>query len=143
MLKDNILSESIFDPLGVKDPIGRLIAIRHPMYANSDGSINVGANLVSNTAIIRMHMEPRDMLEAIPKTIKELGNCDSYLLIHCGGRRLGLAQKGLEQEIYKKVKEAIPDKEFLMIFTFGEYGQNNHSANTVGGLSLSFTGFKE
>ena len=28
-----------------------------------------------------------------------------------------------------------------MVFTFGEYGTHEHSANTVGGLSLSFTGF--
>ena len=28
-----------------------------------------------------------------------------------------------------------------MVFTFGEYGSADHSANTVGGLSLSYTGF--
>ncbi len=143
LMGNQILSKSIFDPLGIKDPIGRMIAIRHPMSSNTDGTINVGGDLVTNTAIIHMHMEPRDMIESIKTTIEELGECDSYLLIHCGGRRLGLAEKGLEQEIQKAVKEVIKDKEFLMIFTFGEYGTYNHSANTVGGLSLSFTGFKE
>ena len=143
LMGGNILTESIFDPLGVKDPIGRLIAIRHPMSSKSDGTINVGGDLVTNTAIIHMHMEPKDMLESIKTTIEELGDCDSYFLVHCGGRRLGLALKGMEQEIYKTVKEVLKDKEFLMVFTFGEYGTYNHSANTVGGLSLSFTGFKE
>ena len=41
------------------------------------------------------------------------------------------------------VKKAIPNKEFLMVFTFGEYGTGDHSSNTVGGLSLSYTGFGE
>ncbi|MBQ6538810.1 MAG: FIST C-terminal domain-containing protein [Bacilli bacterium] len=143
LMGNKILSESIFDPLGVKDPIGRLIAIRHPMFAKSDGTINVGGDLVTNTAIIHMNMEPRDMLESIKTTIEELGDCDSYFLVHCGGRRLGLSMKGLEQEIFNKVKEVTKDKEVLMVFTFGEYGTYDHSANTVGGLSLSFTGFKE
>ena len=49
-------------------------------------------------------MEPKDMLESIKTTIEELGDCDSYFLVHCGGRRLGLALKGMEQEIYKTVK---------------------------------------
>ena len=40
------------------------------------------------------------------------------------------------------MKEVTGDREFLMVFTFGEYGTAEHSANTVGGLSLSFTGFK-
>ena len=39
------------------------------------------------------------------------------------------------------IKKAIPKKEFLMVFTFGEYGRCEHSSNIVGGLSLSFTGF--
>ena len=30
---------------------------------------------------------------------------------------------------------------FICIFTFGEYGYREHSANTCGGLMLSFTGF--
>lgn len=141
LMNNKILTESIFDPLGVKDPIGRLVAIRHPMFAKTDGTITVGSDLVTNTAIIHMHMEPRDMLESIEKTINELGDCESYFLIHCGGRRLGLANKNLEDQIYETVKKATQDKEFLMIFTFGEYGTNNNSANTVGGLSLSFTGF--
>ena len=65
----------------------------------------------------------------------------SYFLVHCGGRRLGLSIEGKEQDIYPAVKEVTGDKEFLMVFTFGEYGACDHSANTVGGLSLSFTGF--
>ena len=144
----NMLAASIFDPLGVKDQIGRVTAVRHPMGANEDGSLSIGANMVTNTAIIHLHMEPEEMVQANPKTIKEVdekigGSADSYFLVHCGGRRLGLQLKGKEEEIYPEVKKVTGDKEFLMVFTFGEYGINEHSGNTVGGLSLSFTGFKK
>ena len=143
-----MLAASIFDPLGVKDQIGRVTAVRHPMGANEDGSLSIGANMVTNTAIIHLHMEPEEMVQANPKTIKEVdekigGSADSYFLVHCGGRRLGLQLKGKEEEIYPEVKKVTGDKEFLMVFTFGEYGINEHSGNTVGGLSLSFTGFKK
>ena len=142
----NLLVETIFNPLGVKDIVGRVTAIRHPMAANEDGSMNIGAQLIEKTAVIQMELTPDEMVAANPKTIKEvdecLGGADSYFLVHCGGRRLGLQLEGKEDQIYPAVKEVTGDKEFLMVFTFGEYGTAEHSANTVGGLSLSFTGFK-
>lgn len=146
----NLLTATIFNPLGVKDPIGSVTAIRHPMAANDDLSMNIGANLAVNTAVIRMHLDPEEMVEANPKAIQELtkimshkGEAQSYFLVHCGGRRLGLALEGLEEKIYPAVKKVTGNKEFLMVFTFGEYGSSDHSANTVGGLSLSYTGFGE
>lgn len=142
----NLLAATIFNPLGVKDPIGSVTAIRHPMAANDDLSMNIGANLAVNTAVIQLHLEPEDMVKANPKTVEEVNalmeeEAQSYFLVHCGGRRLGLSIEGKEQDIYPAVKEVTGDKEFLMVFTFGEYGACDHSANTVGGLSLSFTGF--
>ncbi len=142
----SLLTESIFNPLGVKDITGRLIAIRHPMAANDDLSMNIGARLCENTAVIEMELTPDEMVAANPKTVKEvdnlIGDADSYFLVHCGGRRLGLALEGKEDLIYPEIKKATGNKEFLMVFTFGEYGTYEHSENIVGGLSLSFTGFK-
>ena len=143
----NLLVETIFKPLGVKDITGRLTAIRHPMAANEDLSMNIGAQLIEKTAVIQMELSPDGMVAANPETIREVdakldGGADSYFLVHCGGRRLGLQLENKEAEIYPAVKEVTGDKEFLMVFTFGEYGTAEHSANTVGGLSLSFTGFK-
>ena len=140
----NLLTATITAPLGVKDPIGKVIAIRHPMAGNDDYSMNIGADLVTNTAVIQMENTPEGILKANAETVakvSELMNTDinSYFLIHCGGRRLGLAIAGIEEKIYPEIKKAIPDKEFLMVFTFGEYGRGDHSSNTVGGLSLSFT----
>ena len=140
----NLLTATITAPLGVKDPIGKVTAVRHPMNGNDDYSMNIGADLVTNTAVIQMENTPEGILKANAETVakvSELMNTDinSYFLIHCGGRRLGLAIAGIEEKIYPEIKKAIPDKEFLMVFTFGEYGRGDHSSNTVGGLSLSFT----
>ncbi len=143
-----ILVETICEPLGVKDPIGNIVAVRHPMYANPDYSMNIGADLAVNTAVILLKNTPEGILKANEKTVKELNalmndNAKSYFLIHCGGRRLGLSIAEIEDRIYPEIKKATGDKEFLMAFTFGEYGSNEHSSNTVGGLSLSYTGFEE
>ena len=109
-------------------------------------SMNIGANLSVGTAVVQMHMEPNEMVNANPVAIEKVNGlmrkeASSYFLVHCGGRRLGLALEGKEEDIYPAVKEVTGDKEFLMVFTFGEYGKSDHSANTVGGLSLSYTGF--
>lgn len=148
LMGSNLLTETIFNPLGVKDQIGNVIAVRHPMFANEDDSMNIGANLEVNTAIIRLTNTPNGMLDSNACVVKKLdklmkNNPESYFLVHCGGRRLGLQLSGLEDKIYSEIKKAIPDKEFLMVFTFGEYGRCEHSSNIVGGLSLSFTGFGE
>ncbi len=144
----NLLTETICAPLGVKDPIGKVTAVRHPMNGNDDYSMNIGADLALNTAVILLENTPEGILSANEETVekvKDLMNTDiqSYFLVHCGGRRLGIALAGIEDKIYPEIKKAIPDKEFLMVFTFGEYGRGDHSSNTVGGLSLSYTAFGE
>ena len=148
LMGSNLLTETICAPLGVKDPIGKVVAVRHPMFANDDLSMNIGADLAENTAVIQLSNTPEGILMANEDTIAKLNGLmntpvNSYFLVHCGGRRLGLALSQIEDRIYPTVKKSIPDKEFLMVFTFGEYGEGDHSSNTVGGLSLSFTGFGE
>ena len=146
LMGNNLLTETICAPLGVKDPIGKVTAVRHPMFGNDDLSMNIGANLAENTAVIQLSNTPEGILKANEETINNLNKLmvnepTSYFLVHCGGRRLGLALSQIEDKIYPEVKKVIPDKEFLMVFTFGEYGTGDHSSNTVGGLSLSYTGF--
>ena len=146
LMGNNLLTESICAPLGVKDPIGKVTAVRHPMFGNDDLSMNIGANLAENTAVIQLSNSPEGILKANEETINNLNKLmettpNSYFLVHCGGRRLGLALSQIEDKIYPEVKKVIPDKEFLMVFTFGEYGTGDHSSNTVGGLSLSYTAF--
>ena len=146
LMGNNLLTETICAPLGVKDPIGKVTAVRHPMFGNDDLSMNIGANLALNTAVIQLTNTPEGILKANEETINNLNKlmvseANSYFLVHCGGRRLGLALSQIEDKIYPEVKKVIPNKEFLMVFTFGEYGMGDHSSNTVGGLSLSYTAF--
>ena len=42
-------------------------------------------------------------------------------------------------EVYEQLKKEAGDVPFLVVFTFGEYGYEEHSSNICGGLMLSFT----
>ena len=53
--------------MGVKDRLGDLIAIRHPMYGNKDGSMNIGANLAVNTAVIQMEATVDELINSTGK----------------------------------------------------------------------------
>lgn len=152
---NNLLSASITKPLGVKDPIGNLIAIRHPMFGDDQGTadsnddvMNLGNHLVKNTAIIQMEATIDELIHSNYVVLDELSHMmkhdpAAYLLIHCGGRRLGIAMEKREHEIYDELMKAANGKPFIVAFTFGEYGYKEHSANTCGGLSLSFTAFSK
>ncbi len=141
---NNLLVSTITEPLGVKDRLGDLVAIRHPMFGNKDGSMNIGANLAVNTAVIQMEATVDELISSTGKTMKELnqemnGEIGAYLLVHCGGRRLGIGDRIDEvTKLLKKQSKGVP---FIAIFTFGEYGVKDHGANTTGGLMLSFTAF--
>ena len=141
---NNLLVTTITKPLGVKDRLGDLVAIRHPMYGNKDKSMNIGANLAVNTAVIQMEATVDELINSTGNTMKELNNdmhgeVGAYLLVHCGGRRLGIGDR--IDEVSKQLKEQAHGKPFIAVFTFGEYGVKDHGANTTGGLMLSFTAF--
>ena len=63
----------------------------------------------------------------------------AYILIHCGGRKLGIGKR--LPEVHKQLLKEAKGVPFITVFTFGEYGYFEHSANTCGGLMLSFTAF--
>ena len=143
---NNLLVTTITKPLGVKDRLGDLIAIRHPMYGNPDKSMNIGANLAVNTAIIQMEASVDELIDSTGKTMKEekkeLDNeAGAYLLVHCGGRRLGIGDR--IDEVAEQLKKEANGVPFITVFTFGEYGVKDHGSNTTGGLMLSFTAFSK
>ena len=146
LMGGNLLAATVTKPLGVKDPIGSVTAVRHPMTGNPDYSMNIGNHLALGTAVMQLETTVDGLIKSNSETLKALNakmkkEAKSYFLVHCGGRKLGIADRA--NEIYDEVKKTVGDKEFLMVFTFGEYGSNDHSANTCGGLTLSFTGFSE
>ena len=114
------------------------------MFGNADGSMNIGANLAENTAVIQMEATVDELINSTGKTMKELNKdmeseVGAYLLVHCGGRRLGIGDR--IDEVAKQLKKEAKGVPFLTIFTFGEYGVRDHGSNTTGGLMLSFTAF--
>ena len=142
----NLLVTTITSPLGVKDRLGNLTAIRHPMNGNDDKSMNIGANLAVGTTVIRMEATVDELINSTGKTLKELKkkcpNAAGYLLVHCGGRRLGIGDR--MNEVYEQLKKEAGDVPFLVAFTFGEYGYtDDDQTNTTGGLMFSFTAFEK
>jgi hypothetical protein len=142
----NLLGATICAPLGVKDRLGDLVAIRHPMNGNEDNTMNLGSNISVNTAIIYMEGSVDELISSTGKTLNELkekldADPGAYHLVHCGGRRAGIDSR--IDEVAKEIKEAAGDVPFIVEFTFGEYGYEQDGINTCGGLMLSFTGFSK
>ncbi len=146
LLGADLLAASIVSPLGVKDRLGDLVAIRHPMNGNDDHTINVGNKLAPNTAVIRMEATVDELVDSTGNTMAALKEkmdapAGAYLLVHCGGRRAGIGDR--IDEVAAQLKEAAGDTPFICEFTFGEYGHEQDGLNTCGGLMLSFTGFEK
>ena len=94
----NLLATTITSPLGVKDRLGKLIAIRHPMGGNPDGSMNIGNVLSEKTVVIRMEATVDELINSTGDTLKALiakipGKPVAFHLVHCGGRRAGIGER--------------------------------------------------
>lgn len=140
----NLLGYAVCKPLAVKDRLGDLAAIRHPMNGNEDDSIAIGNNLAVGTAVIQMEASVDELIAAVGKTLEELkakigGPIGGLHLVHCGGRRAGIADR--INEVTEQIKKSVGDIPFIVEFTFGEYGYEDDGNNTCGGLMLSFTAF--
>ena len=140
----NLLVTTITAPLGVKDRLGDLVAIRHPMNGNEDGSMAIGNNLAEKTCVIRMEATIDELIISASKTIEELlakrkEKPVALHLVHCGGRRAGIGDR--IEEVAEGMKRAAGEIPFLAEFTFGEYGFTSDNNNTCGGLMLSYTAF--
>ena len=142
----NLLVRSITNPLGVKDPLGDLIAVRHPMNGNDDGSIAVGNNLAIGTAIALLESDTDGLIKAVSTALADLKAkmkvpVAGFHLVHCGGRRIGIGDR--INELTAAIKKEVGAIPFIVEFTFGEYGYEDDGRNTCGGLMLSFTAFGE
>ncbi|MEE3363006.1 MAG: FIST N-terminal domain-containing protein [Anaerovoracaceae bacterium] len=144
LMGGELLGTSVTAPLGVKDRLGDLVAIRHPMNGNDDFSINVGNNLAVGTAVIQMKGSVDQLISSVGETLEDLkekmdGPIGALHLVHCGGRRAGIGDR--INEVVDQVKNSVGDIPFIVEFTFGEYGYEDDGLNTCGGLMLSFTAF--
>ncbi len=151
LIGSNLLAASITKPLGVKDPLGNLTVIRHPMFGNDEGTktnaddtITLGNKVVEGTAIIQLESSIDELISSTGDTLKDVRkqlytSPAAYILIHCGGRKLGIGDR--IEEVYKQLVKEAKGVPFITVFTFGEYGYDEHSSNICGGLMLSFTAF--
>lgn len=151
--ENNLLVASITKPLGVKSPFGDMTVIRHPMFGDdnntktlNDDVMRLGNNLIEKTAVIQMEATVDELIDSTGNTLRELKkkcpNAAGYLLIHCGGRRLGIGDR--MNEVYEQLRKEAGDVPFLVAFTFGEYGYTEDAkTNAAGGLMLSFTAFEK
>lgn len=149
--KSNLLAASITRPLGVKDPLGNLTVVRHPMFGNdmgtrttADDTITLGNKVVPKTAIIQLEATVDELINSTGTTLKDVkkqlyADPAAYVLIHCGGRKLGIGNR--LAEVYSQLVKEAKGVPFITVFTFGEYGYDEHSSNICGGLMLSFTAF--
>ncbi len=147
----NLLESSVKKPLGIKDPLGNLTIIRHPMFGNdmgtkttSDDTITLGNKVVEKTAIIQLEATEDDLIDATGEALKDVKkqlyqDPAAYVCIHCGARRLAIQNR--MDEVHKQLVKEAKSIPFIMAFTFGQYGYDEHSANICGGLMLSFTAF--
>jgi len=141
----NLLATCVTAPLGVKDRLGELTAVRHPMNGNDDYSMAVGNDMAEGTAIIQLEASVDELIASVGKTLAELKGkmngkeIGALHLVHCGGRRAGIDSR--IDEVTKEIKSQVGDIPFITEFTFGEYGYEDDGRNTCGGLMLSFTAF--
>lgn len=148
---NNLLAASITKPLGIKDPLGNLTVVRHPMFGNdmgtrttTDDTITLGNKVVPGTAIIQLEATIDDLINSTGNTLADVRKKlykepAAYFLVHCGGRKLGIGTR--INEVHKQILKETRGVPFITVFTFGEYGYDEHSANICGGLMLSFTAF--
>ena len=150
---NNLLYSSILKPLAIKDPLGNITVIRHPMFGDdmgtkttTDDTITLDNKVVEKTAIIQCEITKQGLINSSGDTLKELRRKtyrepSAYILFFDAGRKIGIG-KDIDVVHKQLVKEAkgVP---FICIFSFGEYGYNEHSSNICGGLMLSYTEFSQ
>lgn len=151
LIGTKLLEISASKPLGIKDPLGNLTIIRHPMIGNdmgtkttTDDTITLGNKVVPRTAIIQLEATTDELIDASVNTLRDLRrqlytDPAAYILIHSGNRRKVIGDR--LNEVHKLLVKEAKGVPFIMPFTFGEYGYDSHSANICGGLMLSFTVF--
>lgn len=145
-----ILAESTLAPLGrqagyVADVPFYLLA--HPAYANSDGSIDLFANVESGEQVTLMTGAIESLTARAGKVAAMA--CDrsrltkddiaGALVIYCGGCML--AVKDHMHSVVEGIDEALGGAPFLGVFTFGEQGQVIDGQNRHGNLMISCVSF--
>ena len=141
-----LLDAGVIYPFSIKDPIGSVTLIRQPILADNDGSMVMSNKVVPGTAVNLMVSNPEELVESVETTLDRLNEkakneIAAYLFFHCGKRKYLIDSR--INEVYNAIDNKTNDKPFLGAFTFGEFGFNDHSANSCGSLMLSFVSIEK
>jgi len=148
---EGILEAAILKPLGVKAVQGNLTLVKQPMCIEDmgtktimDDKIKLGNIIMEKTAIIQLETTVDEMIESNKNLLKKLqvklfSAPAAYILINSAGRKMLLKER--LDEVYKILLQETRGIPFIMPFTYGQFGYEEHSANCCGGLMMSFTVF--
>lgn len=142
----NLLDAAVEFPFGTKDPIDSVTLIRQPIFGNEDKTIKMSNKIVPGTCINLMSASANEFIGSVSETLEKLNSkvkndVAGYLFFHCGKRKYVIDER--INEVYEIMKEKTQGKPFIAPFTFGEYGFNDHSANSCGSLMLSFVSIEK
>lgn len=143
---EKLLKESVLDALAIKTIDGSFLAIRQPINGNTDSSINISNDIAVNTAIIHTKISKNELIESPKLIIRELNSNLKkepafYIIEHNASRKSAI--EGNIEELNRKLKKELGDVPYLMPFSYGEYGSNEHSQNICGSLMISATVFEK
>lgn len=145
LLGQQLLSETLFNPLGIESYTGGPVIVHHPMVGNEDGTFYLGNNVAEFASVIRLQATTDDLLKCCEDTIEDVNRYittpGAYLCIHCAG--MGMAIGDRLEEVAEILKEKCGDVPFIVAFTYGEYGNRKALGNICCGLSLTFTGLQK
>ena len=153
IMKEKLRETSILKPLGIKNPTGNILIVKHPLYGNNkdtkstnDDTIMVGSKVVEGTGVIALAITEDEIVDSTTETIKNLKKKmyvkpSGYIFFHNEDRKKVIGDR--LDELHKQILKETKSTPFIVVFTNGEYGYNEHSENTCGELMLSFTAFGE
>ena len=141
------LDASVIYPFGVKDPINSITLLRQPVFSTDENSLIMSNNVASGTCINLMHATGDDFVSVMDNSIDKINNkakndIGAYIFFHCGKRKYIMSDDNL-LSMFKSMKEKTNGIPFIGTFSFGEYGSNDHSANSCGSLMLSITSIEK
>jgi hypothetical protein len=132
-----ILTYSVFHPLLLRSN-GHTLSV-HPVNANSDGSIDTGAQMVEGQVMELGAGTLDDLIAAVEPVIREAAKQvkapKAVILSHCGGRAIGLGDR--IQDVAGQVRKAVGDVPWIGYLAFGEQGCDKPGHNAHANLSLS------
>jgi len=142
----DIQMATMLEPIGVKDRLGDLIALRFPMNLSADGTIDMGSNMAEGTVIIHMKATIPDLVDAGGQQIEVLADKmeavpAAYHLSMSFGRMMAIADEGRRDEAVRWILNGVGGVPFIMPLTLAEHGFEADGLNTCGGLMLSYAGF--